>query len=78
MRARGPQPEGRNDLLVDFGSRGLWQLLNNKIWQKIDSASPLGIAVGDLDGNFQDEAIAGFAGRGTLARYNNAGPWQKM
>ena len=78
VRARGHQSDGRNDLLVDFGSRGLWEFLNNRTWVKIDSASPIGIAVGDLDGNFEDEAVAGFTGRGTLARYNNAAPWQTV
>lgn len=78
VRARGPRPDGRNDLLVDFGARGLWQFLNNSTWVKIDSASPIGITVADLDGNFQDEAIAAFPGRGTQARHNNAGPWQKV
>ena len=75
VRARGHQPDGRNDLLVDFGARGLWEFLNNRAWTKIRSASPSLIAVGDLDGSLKDEAIASFSRPGLEARYNNTGAW---
>ena len=78
LRDRGLIPDGRNDLVVDFGARGFWQRLDNGAWSKIDAASPGVIAVGDLDGSYKDEVIASFAGRGLLARYNNAGPWRKL
>ena len=61
-----------------FGQEGLWQFLDGARWQRIHSVSPIAIAAGDLDGNFQDEAIAGFAGLGLLARYNDKGPWVKL
>ena len=63
-------PDGRNDLVVDFGSpRGLWQHIDNtRQWVRIETASPSVVAAGDLDGDIKDEVIAGFAGRGLFAR----------
>lgn len=78
LRDRGLVSDGNDDLLVDFGANGLWRYQDNRSWEKIDAASPTLIATGDLDGNFRDEAIAAFPGRGLLARYNNAGGWRKL
>jgi len=74
----GLLPDGRDDLVVDFGSRGLWQLVNRARWSKIHNASPDVIAVGDLDGDMKDDVIAGFGSRGLLVRYNNAGEWRTI
>ena len=76
LRDRGPPDPPRNDLLVDFGTRGLFQRLNNAgPFAQIHAASPIAIAAGDLDGSGQDEAIASFASEGLRARFDNAGPW---
>lgn len=74
LRDRNPGP---NDLLVDFGSRGLWQLMHNLDWPRINRLSPLGIAVGDLNGNGEDEAIAAFSDIGLWARFDNAS-WTRL
>jgi probable HAF family extracellular repeat protein len=67
-----------NDLMVDFGTGGLWQRLNNTRWQKIHATSPLAVEHGDLDGgNGQSEVIASFSGSGLWARYNNTN-WVKL
>ena len=71
-------PRRRNDLLVDFGSQGLWRFLNNTNWQKLLGYSPLDIAAGDLDGDQKDEAIGSFPGLGLLANYNNSATWAKL
>jgi len=74
VRDRG---DTRNDLLVDFGSTGLYQRMNNSTWLKIHSTSPLQVAAGDLDGGGENyEAIASFSGAGLWVRYNNA-TWVK-
>ena len=68
----------QNDLLVDFGARGLYQRMNNATWVKVHASNPLAIAVGDLDGGDKEEAIASFPGLGLYARYNNAGAFVKL
>lgn len=60
----------QDDLLVDFGSQGLWVRLNNLAWLKANGLSPIAIATADLNGDGRDEAIASFTGRGLLARFN--------
>ena len=65
-----------NDLLIDFGSSGLYQRLNNNAWLKVHNTSPLFIAAGDLDDTDKDEAIASFS-TGLWARFNNA-TWVKL
>lgn len=77
LHDRGLLLDGCNDLLVDFGNRGLYQRMNDRSWLKINGGSPIFVTVGDLDGNLQDEVIAKFAS-GLWARFNNAGPWQKL
>lgn len=68
----------QNDLLVDFGTRGLWQFLDNATWQKLQVANVLGVGAGDLDGSGKDEAVATFPGFGIAARYNNTNPFKKL
>ena len=65
-----------NDLLVDFGTNGLFQRMNNSAWLKVHSASPVFIGTGDLDNTGKDEAIASFS-TGLWARYNNTS-WVKL
>ncbi|MBC7820098.1 MAG: PD40 domain-containing protein [Planctomycetaceae bacterium] len=78
VRDRGRVQERNNDLLIDFAANGLHQRMNNATWVKVHNSSPLGVASGDLDGSFKDEAIASFAGLGLFARYNNAGVFKKL
>ena len=67
----------RNDLLVDLGTSGLFQRLNNGTsWLKIHNNSPIATAAGDLNGNGKDEAIAVF-GNGTWIRYDH-GVWRQL
>lgn len=67
-----------NDLLVDFGTRGLWQFLNNATWQNIHTYNPYAVGAGDLDGSTKDEAIATIYSLSLAARYNNANPWKQL
>jgi probable HAF family extracellular repeat protein len=68
-----------NDLLVDFGSPGLWLFQNNTLFRKIHNASPIAVASGNLDGGTgQTEAIASFPGSGLYARFNNANTWTRI
>jgi len=60
-----------NDLLVDFGSHGLWVRLNNATWKRLDAQDPE--AVAGCDGRI----FASFTGRGLLAR-SVAGDWARV
>jgi len=72
----------RNDLLVDLGNLGLFELLNERTWLRIRPISPSDVAVGDLDGNGQDDAVATFPipssfPAGTWARYGD-NLWRRL
>jgi hypothetical protein len=77
LRDRGLQPDGRNDFLADFGGAGTWQRLNDTAWQKIHNGSPAVMAAGDLNGNFQHEAVMSFGAAGLWVRYDNL-TWVKL
>jgi Tol biopolymer transport system component len=77
VRDRGVRPHRRNDALVDLGGAGLWQWMNNRVWLKLDNASPIAVTTGSLDGNVKEEAILSFAGVGLLTRSNNYS-WSKL
>ena len=68
----------RDDVLVDFGSHGLWQFMNNRRWVQVNTASPGPIAAGDLDGSYREDAIGWVQGQGVLARYDNVAPWKRL
>lgn len=78
VRDRGPIPDRGNDLLIDFGSRGLFERLNDSAWLKVHNSSPHKLAVGDIDGSLKEDAVASFQGAGLWARYDNANPWVKL
>jgi hypothetical protein len=63
---------GKDDVILDFGSLGTWVRLNNSSWFQLHVLSPTIMATGDLDGNGQDEVILDFPGLGVWVRYNNA------
>ena len=66
-----------DDLLIGFGSTGLYQRLNNNGWLKVHDWPVLSVAAGDLDDTGKDEAIASFSNSGLWARYNNT-TWVKL
>jgi len=74
-RARfgGRWPSGRgavNDLLVDFGSHGLWVRLNNDRWVRLDAANPLAVAAcPENSPGLGDTIYASFAERGLQRRF---------
>ena len=41
---------GLADVVIDFGSGGLWQLMNSTTWIQLHGASPEGIVSGNVDG----------------------------
>jgi hypothetical protein len=75
----GPSPplgSGAADMLIDFGSSGLWARRNNTAWEFIHSFNPGQIAIGDIDGNGQEDIIADFPSCGCgIWAYLNRTTW---
>jgi len=68
-----------NDLVIDFGSIGLWARLNDTSWQKLNNSSPDQVVVGDVDGNGVDDVIADFSSTfGGIFIKRNLGAWTKL
>ena len=69
----------RDDIVVDFGSIGLWAWMNDAGWQKLNNASPEKVITGDVDGNGQDDVIADFSSTyGGIFVKRNLGGWVKL
>jgi hypothetical protein len=70
--------DGREDLLADRGTTGLWvRYGNNPSWTRLHATSPVRMATADLDSNGKAEAIIDFGASGLFARYNNA-TWMQL
>ena len=71
---------GRDDVVVDFGSLGFWAWMNDASWLKLHpTLSPDRVAIGDMDGNGQDDVIADFSSTaGGIYVKRNLGSWLKL
>ena len=70
---------GKEDLVVDFGSGGLWAYYNNSATRvKLDRRSPDRILVTNLDGEGKGEIVVDFGAAGLWARYNNSGAFRQL
>ncbi len=64
---------GLDEVIIDFGTRGIWILMNNSTWVKLHDLSPEIMTTGDIDGNGLDEAIIDFGpGYGIYNLMNNS------
>ncbi len=73
-----PAPKSA-DLVIDFGSIGLWARMNDASWQKLNNSSPDRMVVGDVDGNGVDDVIADFGSTfGGIFIKRNGGGWSKL
>jgi hypothetical protein len=61
-----------DDLVVDFGSSGLWLRYNSFLWRQLHAANPEETASGDVDGNGQADLIVDFPGSGVWVWLNNS------
>jgi subtilisin-like proprotein convertase family protein len=68
--ASPPAGSGAADVLMDFGTSGLWGLYNGSTWNQIHWSDPSVIAAADIDGNKQSDVIAVFPGAGLWAKLN--------
>jgi hypothetical protein len=66
-----------NDLVVDLGSSGLWEYLNNSTWKKIRAGSSGLLATGDIDGDGKDDVVGTF-GDGLWTRYADNTTWYHL
>ncbi|GMQ89540.1 MAG: hypothetical protein BMS9Abin09_1038 [Gammaproteobacteria bacterium] len=67
------------DLVIDFGTIGLWARMNDSSWQKLNNSSPDQVVVGDVDGNGMDDVIADFSSTfGGIFIKRNQGAWNKL
>ena len=71
-------PLALTDLIVDFGSTGLWALTDAAYFNQLHPMNPKLIAATDMDGNGIDEVIVDFgAPYGIWTRWNNA-TWAQL
>jgi hypothetical protein len=71
-------PVTGDDLVIDFGPFGAWQLYDGNTlsgYASIHDTSPEGFVTADMDGNGIDEVVADFGVSGIWIRRNN-GPWE--
>ena len=61
---------GQVDLLLDFGTDGLWAWLNDTNMSSITPLSPVAMAAGDIDNNGQDDIALSLEGMGTFSLLN--------
>jgi uncharacterized repeat protein (TIGR03803 family) len=79
FRLTGVNPSTSDDLLVDFGSFGVWALFDNTgQWGQLHTASAKSIVTGDLDGNGIDEAIVDFGSAHGLWVWANNASWYQL
>jgi len=68
---------GLDDLVMDYGTAGVWLWLNHATWMQLHGASPTEVAVGDLDWNGKDEVMLNFPGQGVWI-WRNHSAWQPL
>lgn len=68
---------GKFDLIIDFGSFGVWTWMNDRTWSKLHKLSPKMMVIGDIDGNSQSDLILDFAPFGLWNWVNNS-QWEKL
>jgi subtilisin family serine protease len=66
-----------SDVVIDFGSAGIWVRENDSTWTKLHFASPEFIVTGDMDGSSKDEVIVDFGSAGIWVWKNNSS-WTKL
>ncbi|HPS19459.1 MAG TPA: hypothetical protein PKY78_00515, partial [Candidatus Omnitrophota bacterium] len=68
--------DGKDDLVIDFGSAGLYKFINNTFIQ-IGTNTISSMVVGDLDNNGKDDVILNYASKG-IYKYANNGTMTKI
>ena len=70
--------DNRDDLVGDFGARGVWVLRGGtSAWVNLHPGDAGGFASGDFDATGRDELAVDFDAGGLWARYNNAS-WTRL
>lgn len=59
-----------NDVLVDFGSAGLWAFTNNSNWAQLHGLNPESIVTGEFNNGF-DDVVVDFGAQGLWAFVDN-------
>lgn len=71
-------PQQQTDLLIDYGTAGVFTLTDGNVYTKIHPFDPESIATGDLDGNGLDEVAIDFGERyGLWVRWNGTS-WRQL
>lgn len=67
----------QDDVIINFGSAGVWAWMNNTNWNKLHSSIPKAMVAGDLDGNGKSALIFDFAPNGIWILKNQTS-WTKL
>ncbi len=70
--------DGRDDLIMDYGSAGIWILYNNNGWVPLHPTSPEAMVTGDMDGDGLDDLIIDFGAAGGIWIYYNNSSWAPL
>ena len=66
-----------SDLVIDFGSVGVWVRQNGTTWWQLHTLTSEGITTGDLNNNGHNEVIIDFGAAGVWS-YEDLGGWQQV
>jgi len=72
------QPYWQQDLIVDFGSAGLWAYKDNSTWQNLHNYNVKSVVAGDLDGNGLSDLVVDFGAGVGLFTLTNSTTWTRL
>ena len=66
---------GQDDLVIDYGTDGLWIYRNNSNWVQLHSVASKSLSKADLDSNGQDDLAVDFGSKYGIYVYMNGNAW---
>jgi hypothetical protein len=78
LAAVTPASSGLNELLVDFGSAGLWLRRNDSAWEQVHGIAPQQMASGDLDKDGRADVLIDFGSPYGIYAWRNGTRWTQV